>query len=247
MRYGVTARRKRNVGCIERVASLRQDRREQCKVIGSVNMQVSEGRTSGALVVEAENVSKTYGERTIIADFSTRVLRGDQIGIVRSNGAGKTTMIKMLTGTLKPGSGIIKLGSTLELAMLDQSRAKFHSDTRLRDALTGGGFDTLQINGQPKHVIGYMKDFLFNPEQANASIGSNESSWRLASKKSSNTVSAPGWNWVSSCDDCLVTTCTSRPILRPASLIPLITASAEISDAQIQPSESSGRLDRLMI
>ena len=171
VRYGVTARRKRNVGRMERLADLRQDRREQRRVTGSVNMQVSEGRTSGALVVEAENIAKRFGDRVIVADFSTRVLRGDRIGIVGPNGAGKTTLIKMLTGTLAPDSGKIKLGSALELAMLDQGRAKLHPETRLKEALTGGGSDTLQINGQPKHVVGYMKDFLFGPEQANTPIG----------------------------------------------------------------------------
>jgi len=171
VRYGVTARRKRNVGRMERLTGLRQDRREQRRVTGSVNMQVSEGRTSGALVAEAENISKRFGDRVIVADFSTRVLRGDRIGIVGPNGAGKTTLIKMLTGELKPDTGTIKLGSALELAMLDQGRAKLDPDTRLREALTGGGSDTLQINGQPKHVIGYMKDFLFTPEQANTPIG----------------------------------------------------------------------------
>ncbi|WP_137150180.1 ATP-binding cassette domain-containing protein [Devosia sp. FKR38] len=171
VRYGVTARRKRNVGRMERLAGLRQDRREQRKVTGAVNMQATEGRTSGALVVEAENITKVYGDRTIVGDFSTRVLRGDRIGIVGPNGAGKTTLIKMLTGMLKPDSGTIKLGSALELAMLDQGRAKLDPETRLRDALTGGGSDTLQINGQPKHVVGYMKDFLFTAEQANTPIG----------------------------------------------------------------------------
>ena len=171
VRYGVTARRKRNVGRMERLTGLRQDRREQRRVTGSVNMQVSEGRTSGALVAEAENISKRFGDRVIVADFSTRVLRGDRIGIVGPNGAGKTTLIKMLTGELKPDTGTIKLGSALEVAMLDQGRAKLDPDTRLREALTGGGSDTLQINGQPKHVIGYMKDFLFTPEQANTPIG----------------------------------------------------------------------------
>ncbi|WP_108463065.1 ABC-F family ATP-binding cassette domain-containing protein [Devosia naphthalenivorans] len=171
VRYGVTARRKRNVGRMERLSNLRQDRRDQRRVAGSVNMQVSEGRTSGALVVEAENISKRFGDRVIVEDFSTRVLRGDRIGIVGPNGAGKTTLIKMLTGTLAPDSGTIKLGSALELAMLDQGRAKLHPETRLREALTGGGSDTLQINGQPKHVVGYMKDFLFTPEQAHTPIG----------------------------------------------------------------------------
>ena len=171
LRYGVTARRKRNVGRLERLAGLRQDRREQRRATGNVTMAVSEGRTSGALVAEAENVSKSFGGRAIVKEFSTRVLRGDRVGIVGPNGAGKTTLIKMLTGLLEPDSGSIKLGSALELAMLDQGRARLDPETRLRDALTGGGSDTLKINGESKHVVGYMKDFLFTPEQANTPIG----------------------------------------------------------------------------
>ncbi|KQN78418.1 ATP-binding cassette domain-containing protein [Devosia sp. Leaf64] len=171
LRYGVTARRKRNVGRLDRLAGLRQDRRDQRRVTGAVNMQVTEGRTSGALVVEAENISKTYGTRTIVNDFSTRVLRGDRVGLVGPNGAGKTTLIKMLNGLLEPDSGTIKLGSAIELAMLDQGRARLDPETRLKDALTGGGSDTLKINGENKHVVGYMKDFLFTPEQANTPIG----------------------------------------------------------------------------
>ncbi|MFD1254536.1 ABC transporter ATP-binding protein uup [Devosia equisanguinis] len=171
LRYGVTARRKRNVGRLERLAGLRQDRREQRRATGNVTMAVSEGRTSGALVAEAENVSKSFGGRAIVKEFSTRVLRGDRVGIVGPNGAGKTTLIKMLTGLLEPDSGSIKMGSALELAMLDQGRARLDPDTRLRDALTGGGSDTLKINGESKHVVGYMKDFLFTPEQANTPIG----------------------------------------------------------------------------
>ncbi|QQR38768.1 ABC-F family ATP-binding cassette domain-containing protein [Devosia rhizoryzae] len=171
LRYGVTARRKRNVGRLERLAGLRQDRREQRRVTGSVTMAVSEGRTSGALVAEAENISKSFGARTVVRDFSTRVLRGDRVGIVGPNGAGKTTLIKMLTGLLEPDSGTIKRGAALELAMLDQGRARLDPETRLRDALTGGGSDTLKINGEPRHVVGYMKDFLFTPEQANTPIG----------------------------------------------------------------------------
>ncbi len=171
LRYGVTARRKRNVGRLERLAGLRQDRREQRRVTGTVTLAVSEGRTSGALVAEAENVSKSYGPRAVVRDFSTRVLRGDRVGIVGPNGTGKTTLIKMLTGLLDPDSGTIKLGSALELAMLDQGRARLDPETRLKDALTGGGSDTLVINGENKHVVGYMKDFLFTPEQANTPIG----------------------------------------------------------------------------
>ena len=171
LRYGVTARRKRNVGRLERLANLRQERREQRKVTGAVTIAVSEGRTSGALVAEAENISKSFGARAIVKDFSTRVLRGDRVGIVGPNGAGKTTLIKMLTGLLEPDSGSIKLGAALELAMLDQGRARLNPETRLKDALTGGGSDTIHINGEARHVVGYMKDFLFTPEQANTPIG----------------------------------------------------------------------------
>jgi ATP-binding cassette subfamily F protein uup len=171
IRYGVTARRKRNVGRLERLAGLRQDRREQRRVTGGVNIQVSEGRVSGAMVVEAESISKAYAGRPIVAGFSTRVLRGDRIGIVGPNGAGKTTLIKLLTATLAPDSGRVRLGSNLELAMLDQGRAKLAPDTPLRDALTGGGSDNVFINGEPRHVMGYMKDFLFTPEQANTPVG----------------------------------------------------------------------------
>jgi ATP-binding cassette subfamily F protein uup len=171
LRYGVTARRKRNVGRLERLANLRQERRDQRRAVGTVSLAVSEGRTSGALVMEAEGISKAFGTRQVVTDFSTRILRGDRVGIVGPNGAGKTTLIKMLTGTLEPDSGTIKLGSALELAMLDQGRARLDPESRLRDALTGGGSDTLKINGEPKHVVGYMKDFLFTPEQANTPIG----------------------------------------------------------------------------
>src|SRR5690606_38765301 len=123
------------------------------------------------LVVEAENISKTFGTRSVVRGFSTRVLRGDRGGIVAPNGAGQTTRIKMLTGLLEPDSGTIKPGAATGLAMLDQGRARLDPDTRLKDALTGGGSDTLVINGENKHVVGYMKDFLFSPEQANTPIG----------------------------------------------------------------------------
>ncbi|MFD2648363.1 ABC-F family ATP-binding cassette domain-containing protein [Devosia albogilva] len=171
LRYGVTARRKRNVRRLENLSTLRRERREQRGVIGNVSMTASAGRTSGALVAEAERVNKAYGVRPIVRDLNLRVLRGDRLGIVGPNGAGKTTLIKLLTGLMAPDSGTVKLGSALEMAMLDQGRARLDPETRLRDALTGGGSDTLQINGQPKHVVGYMKDWLFTPEQANTPIG----------------------------------------------------------------------------
>ncbi|MDB5675168.1 MAG: elongation factor 3, partial [Sphingomonas bacterium] len=111
-----------------------------------------------------------YGDRVIVDNFSTRVLRGDRVGIVGANGAGKTTLIKLMTGDLAPDSGKAKMGSNIELATLDQKRLSLHPGTTLKEALTGGGSDTIQVNGQPKHVIGYMKDLLFAPEQARTAV-----------------------------------------------------------------------------
>jgi len=171
IRYGVTARRKRNVGRLERLAGLRQQKREARRVTGTVNIEVSQARSSGALVFEAEDIAKAFGDRVVVRDFSTRVQRGERVGIVGPNGAGKTTLIKMLTGELEPDTGRVRVGSNLEMAILDQGRARLQPDTPLKDALTGGGSDTITINGQPRHVVGYMKDFLFTPEQANTPIG----------------------------------------------------------------------------
>ncbi len=117
-------------------------------------------------MIEAENLAKSYEGRPIVRDVSIRILRGDRIGLVGPNGAGKTTLLSLLTGALEPDSGFIRLGSNLALASLEQKRDSLHPDTTLADALTGGGTDTLVINGQPKNVIGYMKDFLFPPEKA---------------------------------------------------------------------------------
>src|SRR5690606_25295824 len=149
---------------------LRRQRREQRRSVGEIKLTVTEADISGKMVVEAGHISKSFGERTIVRDFSTRIIRGDRIGIVGANGAGKTTLIKMLTGELEPDSGRVRLGANLELATLDQRRARLDPKATLKEALTGGGSDTLIINGQPKHVMGYMKDFLFTPEQAGTAV-----------------------------------------------------------------------------
>ncbi|MDR3470285.1 MAG: ATP-binding cassette domain-containing protein [Devosia sp.] len=168
--YGVTARRKRNVRRLENLHGLRQDRREQRRATGDVKMTVTEGATSGVMVVDADQISKSFGDRVIVRDFSTRILRGDRVGVVGANGAGKTTLLRLLTGALPPDSGKVRLGSNLELATLDQGRKSLDPALTLKEVLTGGGSDTLRINGQPKHVIGYMKDFLFTPEQARTPV-----------------------------------------------------------------------------
>ena len=171
LRYGVTARRKRNVGRLDRLAGLRRDKREARRSAGAVSFDVSSARNSGNLVFEAEGIAKSFGAREIVRDLSLRVMRGDRLGIVGANGAGKTTVLKLLTGALEPDAGSVRHGANLVLATLDQGRAGLSPDTSLKDALTGGGSDTLTLNGAPKHVLAYMKDFLFTPEQVNTPIG----------------------------------------------------------------------------
>ncbi|WP_374252566.1 ABC-F family ATP-binding cassette domain-containing protein [Xanthobacter sp.] len=170
LRYGVTARRKRNVRRLGLLHSMRKDRRDERRAVGNVKLAVSEAEASGKLVIEAKHIAKAFGAREVVKDFSTRILRGDRIGIIGPNGAGKTTLIKLLTGELAPDSGTVKLGTNLEVASLDQKRAALDPGTTLRDALTGGGSDQVQVGGVPKHVMGYLKDFLFTPEQANAPL-----------------------------------------------------------------------------
>ena len=167
---GVTARRKRNMGRLRALHQLRQDRRDQRGPTGSVKITVSEATQSGKRVMEAENISKTYGDQIIVKDFSTRVQRGDRIGIVGANGAGKTTLLNMLTGKLKPDSGTVTLGSKIEMVTLDQMRGALNPDWSLVDVLTGRSGDSVTVGGQQKHVMGYMQDFLFAPEQANTPV-----------------------------------------------------------------------------
>jgi ABC transport system ATP-binding/permease protein len=171
LRYGVTARRKRNQKRLAGLHGLRQERRDYRGSAGNVKLVATDAEVSGKLVVEAVDLAKSYDGRAIVTDFSVRIVRGDRLGIVGANGAGKTTLIKLLTGALDPDAGSIKLGANLEMANLDQKRASLDPQTTLKDALTGGGSDFVEIAGVRKHVIGYMKDFLFGPEQARTPIG----------------------------------------------------------------------------
>ena len=171
MRYGVTARRKRNMRRVAELADLRRDRREALRSIGAAAMVAQDAKASGALVIDAERISKAYDGRAIVRDFSIRAMRGDRIGVVGANGAGKTTLVNMLTGVLAPNSGSVRLGVNVIMATLDQQRASLEPTTTLIDALTGGGSDTVTINNERRHVMGYMRDFLFAPEQARTPIG----------------------------------------------------------------------------
>ncbi|MCA2370209.1 ABC-F family ATP-binding cassette domain-containing protein [Agrobacterium genomosp. 3 str. CIP 111-78] len=166
MRYGVTARRKRNMRRVGELQAMRAEYRGHKGPQGSVQATASDVRESGKLVIEAEAITKAYDERVIVAPFSLRVHRGDCIGFVGPNGAGKTTLLKMLTGQLEPDSGTVKLGTNLEIATLDQKREDLNPNDTLAHYLTDGRGDNLLVNGEVKHVTGYMKDFLFQPEQA---------------------------------------------------------------------------------
>jgi ATP-binding cassette subfamily F protein uup len=171
LRYGVTARRKRNVKRLGDLHALRKKHKEQRAAVGKVKLEAAEAELSGRLVMVAEGISKTYGERTVVRDFSTRIIRGDRVGIVGQNGAGKTTLLNMLTGKLAPDSGEVKLGTNLAEVELDQRRETLDPTQTLSQALTGGAGDTVTVGGQNRHVVSYMKDFLFGPEQANTPVG----------------------------------------------------------------------------
>ena len=166
VRYGVSGRRKRNVRRMAELRELRQQRREHRQATGKAVIEVAQAEKSGSLVIEAKHIGKAYGERQIIDDFSTRIMRGDRIGIVGPNGSGKTTLVGLLTGELQPDGGEIRLGANIEMAALEQDRDSLDPNWTLAQALTGGRGDQVSVGGKHKHVVGYMKDFLFQPEQA---------------------------------------------------------------------------------
>jgi len=165
LRYGVSGRRKRNVKRLGNLHALRDQRRNYRGATGSANLAAAEAEKSGRLVIEAKSIGKAYGDRPIVDNFSIRIQRGDRVGIVGPNGAGKTTLVHLLIGTDAPDSGTIRLGANIEMATLDQHRESLDPKSTLAEALTGGRGDHVMVGGKPKHVIGYMKDFLFAQEQ----------------------------------------------------------------------------------
>src|SRR3984893_13951796 len=166
MRYGVTARRKRNMRRVAGLRALRRSRRDARRAAGRGVMSAAEAERSGTLVIEAKGIAKSYGALPIVAGFSTRIERGDRIGIVGPNGSGKTTLVNLRAGALAPDAGAVRLGVNLAMATLDQHRESLNPDWTVSEALTGGRGDTVIIGGQAKHVVGYMRDFLFATEQA---------------------------------------------------------------------------------
>jgi ATP-binding cassette subfamily F protein uup len=170
MHGGVTARRKRNVRRVAELQAMRQQRAQARRSVGNVRLEASEAQASGKLVVEASGLAKSFGGTAVVRDFSTRIMRGDRVGLVGPNGAGKTTLLKMLIGTLAPDEGTVRLGANLEVAALDQRRDALLPDATVAETLTGGRGDYVSINGERRHVATYMKDFLFQPEQARSPV-----------------------------------------------------------------------------
>jgi ATP-binding cassette subfamily F protein uup len=166
LQRGVTGRRARNEGRRRALMDLRQTKVERLREVrGELSMAVASSGMSGQRVAEVKGISKSFGDRTLVKGFSTRILRGDRVAIVGPNGAGKTTMVKLLLGELAPDEGSVKLGVNLEIAYIDQARADLKPDMMLRDVLTPMGGDQVMVRGQPKHVAAYAKEFLFTDQQ----------------------------------------------------------------------------------
>lgn len=169
IRKGVAARRTRNEGRVRRLQALRSERGERRDRQGQVKLEVAAGERSGKVVAELENVSKCYGDKQIVRNFTGTILRGDKIGLIGSNGAGKTTLLKMILGELAPDSGTVRTGTKMQVAYFDQMRAQLNEETSLADTISPGS-DWVEINGQKKHVMTYLGDFLFAPERARSPV-----------------------------------------------------------------------------
>jgi len=176
---GISARRKRNMGRVRALQALRAERAAQIRRQGTADFALDAGPTSGKLVIEAKGIAKSFGDKVVLRPLDLTVLRGDRVAFVGPNGVGKTTLLKILTGEIAPDAGTIRLGSNLQIAVFDQARATLDLSMSLWDGLVNdpdmavsGRSDQVMVRGQPKHVVAYLKDFLFDEAQARAPIGS---------------------------------------------------------------------------
>ncbi|CAN5458626.1 ATP-binding cassette domain-containing protein [soil metagenome] len=167
---GVTARRKRNQGRLSKLYEMREQRKAMVGPQGVAKIAMASDGSKTKSVITADHVTKSFGDRPVIKDFSLRIRRGDRIGLVGGNGAGKTTLLKLLTGELAPDSGTVTLSQTLDMIFIDQQRSLMAPEKRVRDVLAEGG-DWIDVRGVRKHVHGYLKEFLFDPSLAEAKVG----------------------------------------------------------------------------
>jgi ATP-binding cassette subfamily F protein uup len=170
LQRGVTARRRRNQGRLTKLHEMRAARAAMLGPAGAARLGLENDEVKTKMVIDADKVSKRFGERTIVRDFTLRIQRGDRIGVVGANGTGKTTLLRLLTGELEPDEGTIRRAKTLEGIMIDQQRKLLDPDKRVRDVLADGG-DWIEVRGHKKHVQGYLKEFLFDPNLVDAKIG----------------------------------------------------------------------------
>ncbi|CAG9178476.1 ATP-binding cassette domain-containing protein [Cupriavidus respiraculi] len=171
IRKGVEARRTRSVARIQRLETMRGERAARREVQGNVKLEVSQGDRSGKIVAELVDVSKGFGGRAVVRDFSATIMRGDKVGVIGPNGAGKTTLLKLILGELAPDSGTVRNGSNLQVAYFDQMRTQLDMERSLADTISPGS-DWVEVNGQRKHVMSYLGDFLFAPERARSPVKS---------------------------------------------------------------------------
>jgi ATP-binding cassette subfamily F protein uup len=166
IRQGIQARRTRNEGRVRALKKMRSERQQRRDVQRTANISLNQSGKSGKVIIEAKNIHARYGDQVIIDDFSCRILRGDKVGIIGPNGCGKSTLIKILTGESKANSGSVKIGTSLEIAYLDQHRSAIRDDLSVQDNVSGN--NEITINGKTKHIMGYLQDFLFSPSRARA-------------------------------------------------------------------------------
>jgi len=171
IRKGVEARRTRSIHRVQRLTQLREQRAARRDVVGRVRLDVDTGSSSGKIIAELENVSKRFGDKVVVRDFSATLLRGDKIGLIGPNGAGKTTLLKMILGELEPDSGKIRRGTKLTVAYFDQMREVLDMEATLADTISPGS-EWIEIGSQKKHVMSYLSDFLFSPARANSPVKS---------------------------------------------------------------------------